>query len=200
MFIQVIDGKTSDKAGLARQNERWQTELAPGAEGYLGLTGGVADDGSVILLARFESEQAARANSARPEQGSWWNETAKYFDGDVTFRDCAEVDVEQIGDLDSAGFVQVMQGTSSDKARVRQLGPQLTAEIAELRPDVLGTVIAWDGDHFTQVVYFRSEAEARQGETKMDQAPAKLREVMELARADRYIDLRDPWIRSASNS
>ena len=197
MFIQIIQGRTNDKAGLARQNDRWETDLAPGAKGYLGMTGGVADDGTVIFLARFESEGAAKANSERPEQGSWWDETVKLFAGDVTFRDCTDVDIEQIGDLDSAGFVQVMQGTSSDKAKVRELGPKLTAKMAQLRPDVLGTVIAWDGDQFTQVVYFRSEAEARAGEQKMDQAPAELQEIMELAPVTSYIDLEDPWIKSA---
>jgi hypothetical protein len=197
MFIQVIQGKTKDKAGLARRNDLWEAELAPGAKGYLGMTGGVADDGTVILLARFDSEASATANSNRAEQGSWWSETAKYFDGDVTFRNCADVDIEQIGDLDSAGFVQIMQGTSSDKARVRKLGPQLTSKMAELRPDVLGTVIAWDADQFTQVVYFRSEAEARQGEQKMGDAPRELQEVMELAPAASYVDLKEPWIKSA---
>ena len=83
MFIQVIQGKTNDKAGLLRQNERWEQELAPAAKGYLGMTGGVADDGTAIFLARFESEQAAEANSDRPEQGAWWNETAKAFGGEV---------------------------------------------------------------------------------------------------------------------
>jgi hypothetical protein len=197
MFIQVIQSKTNDKAGLARQNDRWEAELRPGAKGYLGMTGGVADDSTVIFLARFDSEASAKANSERPEQGSWWNETVKYFEGNVTFHECTDVDIEQIGDLDTAGFVQVMQGTSSDKARVRQLGPQLTAKMAELRPDVLGTVVAWDGDQFTQVVYFRSEAEARNGEKKMDQAPPELQEIMELAPVTSYIDLKDPWIKSA---
>ena len=197
MFIQVIQGRTNDKAGLARQNDQWGAELAPGATGYLGMTGGVADDGTVIFLARFDSEKSAKANSERPEQGAWWNETVKYFDGDVTFRDCRDVDVEQIGDLDSATFVQIMQGTASDKARVRELGPQLTEKMATLRPDVLGTVIAWDGDQFTQAVYFRSEAEARDGEKKMDQAPPELQQIMELAPVTSYLDLKDPWLESA---
>ena len=197
MFIQVIQGKTNDKAGLSRQNDKWQSDLAPGAKGYLGMTGGVADDGTVIMLARFESAAAAGANSERAEQGSWWKETAGCFDGDVTFRDCTEVDIEQIGDLDSAGFIQVMQGTATDKARVREIGPQLTPKMAELRPDVLGTVIAWDGDQFTQVVYFRNEAEARAGEQKMDQAPAELQQIMELAPVTSYVDIKDPWIKSA---
>lgn len=196
MFIQVIEGRTSDRDGLARQNDRWQADLAPAAAGYLGMTGGVADDGTVIMLARFESEAAARANSQRAEQGSWWNETAKYFDGDVTFHDCTDVDVDLLGDPDQAGFVQVMQGVATDKARVRDLGPKVSAKIAELRPDVLGDVVAWDGDQFTQVVYFRSEAEAREGEKKMEQAPAELQELMALAPTSRFIDLKDPWIKS----
>jgi hypothetical protein len=197
MFIQVIQGKTNDKDGLARQNDQWGTDLAPGAKGYLGMTGGVADDGTVIVLARFESEAAAKANSERPEQGAWWNDTVKYFDGDITFHNCTDVDVETIGNPDDAGFVQVMQGTSSNKARVRELGPQLTSKMAQLRPDVLGNVVAWDGDQFTQVVYFRSEAEAREGEKKMDQAPPELHEIMELAPVSGYLDLKDPWIKSA---
>lgn len=196
MFIQVIEGKTSDKDGLTRLNDQWEAELAPGAKGYLGMTGGVADDGTVIALARFESEAAAKANSQRSEQGAWWNEFAKHLDGAATFRDCSDVDVETIGNPDDAGFVQIMQGTSANKARVRELGPQLTAKMAELRPDVLGNVVAWDGDHFTQVVYFRSEAEARAGEKKMGEAPPELREIMELAPATSYIDLKDPWIKS----
>jgi hypothetical protein len=197
MFIQVIEGKTNDKTGLARQNERWQEELAPGARGYLGMTGGVADDGTVVMLARFESETAANANSERPEQGSWWSDTEQCFDGAVTFRNCTDVDVESVGDLDTARFVQVMQGTASDKARVRQIGPLLTEKMAQLRPDVLGTVIAWDGDQFTQLVYFRSETEAREGEKKMGEAPPELQEIMDLAPVSTYIDLKDPWIRSA---
>ena len=39
-----------------------------------------------MLRARFESEEAAQANSDRPEQGAWWAETAKVFDGEATFR------------------------------------------------------------------------------------------------------------------
>jgi hypothetical protein len=41
----------------------------------------VTDDGRFVLLARFESEEAARRNNARHEQGQWWTETEKYLDG-----------------------------------------------------------------------------------------------------------------------
>ena len=196
MFIQVIQGRTNDASAVAAQNDRWQADLAPGAKGYLGMTGGVADDGTVIVLARFDSEASATANSERPEQGEWWNDMASLLDGEVTFHNCSDVDVEQMGDLDGARFVQVMQGTATNKARVRELGPQLASKMADLRPDVLGTVVAWDGDEFTQAVYFRSEADARKGETKMDQAPPELHEVMELAPPTSFIDLTDPWVKS----
>jgi hypothetical protein len=90
MFIQVITGKTSDRDGLRRQFDRWQQELQGGATGYLGSTGGVTDDGGVFMAARFESEEAARRNSAREEQGTWWAETEKFLEN-ATFQDSAEV-------------------------------------------------------------------------------------------------------------
>ena len=83
MFVQLIEGRTTDAEGLKRQGDRWQAEVRPGAIGYLGVTSGVTDDGRSIAIVRFESEDAARANGERPEQSSWWADTAKYFEGDV---------------------------------------------------------------------------------------------------------------------
>ena len=201
MFIQVIQGRTSDAEGLVRQFDRWVAELQPGATGYIGATGGVADDGTVIMLARFESEEAARANSDRPEQGAWWNETAKYFDGDVSFRDCSEVDTTLGGGSDEAGFVQIMQGRVTDKARLKELEAEFMPKLAELRPDVIGSIRAWDGDRFVDAIYFTSEAEAREGETKMMADTESTAEGMEefgnLVQDLTYIDLKSPILRSA---
>ena len=199
MFIQVIQGKTNDKAGLLRQNERWEQELAPAAKGYLGMTGGVADDGTAIFLARFESEQAAEANSDRPEQGAWWNETAKYFDGDVTFRNCTDVDVTLIGDPNNAGFVQVMQGRCANRARLLEVEKAFMPQLTERRPDVLGSVRGWDGDQFTETIYFTSEVDARKGEAKMNEsggAPAEMEEYASLTEDVTFLDLKDPWLRN----
>ncbi len=99
-------------------------ELAPGASGWLGTTAGVTDEGRFVALARFafESEDAARRNSDRPEQGQWWAETSKLFTDEPTFRDSQDVVVDVSGDPDSAGFVQVIQGRTSDPApRPREL-------------------------------------------------------------------------------
>jgi hypothetical protein len=196
MFIQVIQGKVSDAEGLRQQFDRWLQELGSGAKGYLGSTGGVAEDGTAIFLARFESEEAARANSDRPEQGAWWNETAKFFEGDVTFRNCTEVDTTVAGGSDAAGFVQVMQGRVKNRARLRELEEQFMPKLTELRPDVIGTVRGWDGDHFTEAIYFTSEEAARKGEASMPEMEADMAELGSLTEDHTYIDLKDPWLRT----
>lgn len=195
MFVQVIQGRTNDGAGLRRQLDRWTQEIRAGAKGYLGSTGGVADDGTAFFMARFESEAAARANSDRPEQGQWWEETSKYFDGDVTFRNCTEVDTTLGGGSDEAGFVQVMQGQVTDKARLLELEKEFMPKIESMRPDVIGSVRGWDGDRFTDVIYFTSEADARKGETGVaGEAEADMSEFFELVQDLTYIDLKDPWL------
>jgi hypothetical protein len=70
VFIQVIRGRVTNAEGLREQLDRWVSELAPGADGWLGSTGGTTDDGHLVLGARFESPEAARRNSARPEQNA----------------------------------------------------------------------------------------------------------------------------------
>ena len=82
MFAQTIRGKVSDPKAVDANFNRWSKELAPGAKGWLGTTAGVTDDGQLFIMVRFESEEAARANSERPEQDQFWSETSKQFDGE----------------------------------------------------------------------------------------------------------------------
>ncbi len=117
MFVQVIKGRTNDPNRLRSQNDRWREEVRPGAAGFLGSTGGIADDGTVIFFARFADEAAARANSNRAEQGAWWEETMGCFDGDPTFRESSDTRMLFDGGSDDAGFVQLMEGTVSDRAK-----------------------------------------------------------------------------------
>jgi hypothetical protein len=195
VFIQVIQGRCSDPAGLQRQMDRWEQEVKPGAEGYLGSTSGVADDGTFIALARFESEDAARRNSDRPEQGAWWEEASKFLEG-VTFHDCTEVDTFGRGGSDDAGFVQVMQYQVKDRRRLKAMEDEMMPQMEQMRPDVIGSVRAWDGDLATDAIYFTSEAEAREGESKMaadmDESMDEWQSVMGDAT---YLDLKDPWLR-----
>lgn len=198
MFVQVIEGRVGDGEGLQRQLDRWLEELAPGAVGWLGTTGGLSEDGTLVLVARFDSEEAATANGGRPEQGAWWEQTKVHFDGEVTFLNCPEVDTFGAGGSDEAGFVQVLQGRA-DRDRLRAAMAGVEEAFRRARPDVLGGIIAWPGDGtFTQVVYFTSEAEARRGEQaepSPDDAEA-IAQVVSLMQADRYVDLREPFLRS----
>jgi hypothetical protein len=201
MFVQVIQGRTSDADGLRAAMDRWMEELAPGAVGWLGSTGGVTDDGRVVLVARFESEEDARRNSDRPEQGAWWAETERLFDGGATFRDSTDVVVDLQGDPDRAGFVQVIRGRTSDPERAKQLMTQDPEVWAAFRPDVLGSLaIGHDDGENTTVLWFTSEAEARENERK--EMPLELRATMEemekLSLGEpEFLDLRQPLIRSA---
>ena len=178
MFVQVIRGTTSQPEALAQVFDRWRTELSPGATGWLGSTAGVTQDGRFIAVARFESEEAAMANSDRPEQDAWWTETAQLLDGEASFRNSSDVDVDLQGDPDQAGFVQVMQGRSSDPVRAKELMSQDADLWAAFRPDVLGSlVIGHEGGDYTMVLWFTSEAEAREGERK--ETPIELRAQMD---------------------
>ncbi len=97
MFIQVIEGTTNDADALRRRFEMWETDLKPGATGYLGSTGGCTAQGDCIFVARFENRDAARANSERPEQGEWWAATEACFSGPVTFHDTEDVELMDRG-------------------------------------------------------------------------------------------------------
>jgi hypothetical protein len=202
MFAQVIQGKTSDAAGVRGAMDRWVQELRPGSIGWLGSTVGVTDDGTFIAVARFESAEAADRNGRRPEQGRWWEETSRLFDGEVSFHDSEDVTVDLPGDPDRAGFVQVMQGRVTDADRAKELMAQIPGdEMAAFRPDVLGSVVIGhqDGD-WTQVMYFTSEADAREGERK--EPPAEFRSAMEemgklSVGETTFLDLREPLLQSA---
>jgi hypothetical protein len=195
MFVQLIQGRTSDKAGLRGQFDRWMSELRPGATGFLGTTGGVSDDGEVFMAARFESEAAARANSDRPEQGAWWSETEKYLDGPATFVDSSDIDV-QMEPSNDAGFVQVMRSRALDRARIEAMNADFAQVMAEARPDIVGAVSVWSGDDVTDIAYFTTEEAARAGEQQ--ELPEDQRKMFEewqsLIEGMTYLDLKDPWI------
>lgn len=193
MFVQIIEGPLRDAELLRRQMQRWQAQIKPGATGYLGSTSGVTADGTGITLVRFDSQDSARANSSRPEQGAWWEETSAAFGGEVTFLDCRDVDLIFGGGSDEAGFVQIMQGRAADREQMRTVGQSMEDGLRAMRPDVLGGVVCWHGDRdFTQVMYFTSEDEARKGEAATQQS-AEMDEWGKLLDGPvRFLDLRHP--------
>lgn len=203
MFVQVIQGHATDPQALRERFQAWDRDLKPGSTGFLGSTAGVAEDGTFILAARFESEEAARKNSDRPEQGEWWQETERYVESPA-FYDCRDVDVWKAGGSDSAGFVQVIQGYVDDVEQMRADMKKM-AEMPDQRDDVIGGFIAWGpNDGFSQFVYFTSEEEARAGEAasneNTDDVSPEMAEIWERWQANTrdvtYIDLKDPWFSS----
>jgi hypothetical protein len=198
MFIQVIEGRARNPRAVREQWDRWQRELAPGATGWLGATGGIAADGTWIGVVRFETREAAQRNSERSEQGRWWADLAQHLEGEATFDDYDQTELLSGGGSDRAGFVQVIRGRSSDLTQLQALGRELEGALRQHRPDVMGGTIAWKPDgNFTQTVYFTSEAEARANEGKR---PPELQQFFDawdrLTENVRYIDLQEPWLSS----
>jgi hypothetical protein len=200
VFIQVIQGRIGDVDSLRTAVQRWREEIAPQVTGWLGTTGGATADGTALAVIRFESEEAARRNSDRPEQQRWWAETSRYFDGEVTFHDCAEVLTMLGGGSDDAGFVQIIQGRTSDVDRLRRFVAESEDALREARPEILGGTLALDGDGgFTEVVYFTSEAEAREGE-RQPPPPEVAAELTALLDGATFYDISGPWLHSPDTS
>lgn len=195
MFVQVIEGKTSDSAAIIEHGERWQRDLRPGAVGYLGLTAGVTDDGRSVAIVRFEDEAAARANADRPEQTAWFQEMVRLYDGDPVFAESSDVTQWMGGGSNDAGFVQVMKSTGVDRSQVEKMDAAFEP-FADQRPDLLGGLRIWTGtDSCIDVAYFTSEAAARQGEKA--EVPDELKELMgqmESMGTTEYLDLRAPQL------
>ena len=195
MLVQVIEGKLKDADLLNRQVERWRQEIKPGAKGYLGSTSGVAADGRSIAVVRFESEADARANSERPEQGAWWNETSKAWDGEPSFTESSDTELLFDGGSNDAGFVQVMKGKAKDAAAFRKWGKEHEGDLKKLRPDLIGGVDVYKPDgSFISVAYFTSEAEARKNEKAMGDDPMMGEYMSHMAGEVEFLDITDPDI------
>ncbi|MBA9004087.1 hypothetical protein [Thermomonospora cellulosilytica] len=204
MFVQVIQGRTNDPAGLRQSLDRWMRDLSPHAVGWLGSTFGVTGDNTFIGIARFESPEAARRNSEGHEQGQWFAETSKFFEGEVTFHDCTDVELIARGGSDDAGFVQIIQQRIRDREALRDFWTEARERaMMELRPDIIGGVFAVHPDGgCTTVLYFTSEEAAREGERKEmpPEIKAQWEKEMQYYEGEPvFYDLREPWLYSPSS-
>ena len=177
--------------------ERWREERAPKVDGWLGGTYGVTDDGMFVGVVRFEDRQKAMSNSDSAEQTEWAEQFGALFDGTVEYHDCDDVTLFMDGGSDRAGFVQVIQGKVDDPSRLKAMIMADTTQLHEMRPDILGGVLAVEPDGtFTETVFFTDEESARKGEQV--EPPADVREEMAYAmREARFYDLHRPWFQSA---
>jgi hypothetical protein len=201
MFIQIIQGKCSRPDEMRALTERWVTELAPGAPGWLGGTFGFTDDGDAIAVVRFDSREAAEANSKRPEQGAWWAEMEQLYDGPVEFHDCNRVVLMMDGGSDQAGFVQVLRGKLDDPDALESGMHDMETMLHEARPDILGSTFAIEDDGtFIETVAFTDEAAAREGESKAMPTSGPVHDMMmsfdRMMHDVTYLDLHQPWFAS----
>jgi hypothetical protein len=202
VFIQIMQGRCSKQDEMRAMTQRWVSELAPGAPGWLGGTFGFTDDGQAVAVVRFDSKEAAQANSERPEQAAWWAETEKLYDGPVEFHDCSRVSMMMEGGSDRAGFVQVIRGKLDDPDALESGMREMEAVLHQARPDIIGATLAIEDDGtFNETVAFTDEAAAREGE-RTARAEGPTADLM--SRWDRmthdvqYLDLHQPWFASRS--
>jgi hypothetical protein len=203
MFIRVIQGRATNPPGIRRDLGRWQRLLAADADGWLGSTTGITEDGWSITVVRFASEAQARRNSDRPEQREWWRDASQHL-ARVAVHDAPKVHTYRDGGADQAGFVQVIQGHSDDLERMASLGRDQDEVLAREAPHILGVTVAEHADRpgdFTQILYFTSEQDARRFEQERsaeDDEPV-LEQLRSLMTDLRCFDLRDPQLLSPSD-
>jgi hypothetical protein len=204
MFIRVIQGRATNPPGIRRDLGRWQRLLAADADGWLGSTAGITEDGCSITVVRFASEAQARRNSDRPEQREWWRDASQHLTR-VVVHDASKVHIyDAEGGAAEAGFVQIIQGHSDDLGRMASVGGDEGEILAREAPHILGVTVAEHADRagdFTQIVYFTSEQDARRFEPV---APVEADEPAQEERRRlitdlRCFDLRDPQLLSPSH-
>lgn len=197
MFIQMIQGPCTRQDEAHQLLDEWRRDLAPSATGWLGGTYGFTDDGQLIGVVRFESREAAMANSDRPEQGEWAAKMAEVMDGPMEFHDCDDVTLLFGGGSDDAGFVQIIRGRADDPSRLKAMMTDDTTLLHEMRPEILGGTLAFEADgSFVETIAFTSEAAAREGE--QTEPPADVRRELDYAmKGATFYDLHRPWFESA---
>lgn len=201
MFVQIIQGKCTRQDELRRQLDTWRDTLGQSAEGWLGGTYGFTDDDTFVGMVRFESKEAAMANSDRPDQSAWWAETEHLFDGPVEFHDAEKVLLMLEGGSDEAGFVQVIRGKIDDPALLEAELAEMSNLLHEARPEIIGSTFAIEEDGtFTESVFFTDESAAREGEQKAMPTTENVRHLMQdwerMTHEVSYLDLHHPWFAS----
>jgi hypothetical protein len=196
VFIQIIQGKCTRQDELRALAQRWTEEIGSRADGWLGGTYGFTDDDMFIGVVRFETRDAAMANSGRREQMAWAEQMMALMDGPVEYHDCDDVTLLMNGGSDDAGFVQVIRGKVSDPERLKAVMTSDTDQLHTMRPDIIGGTLAIEPDGtFTETIAFTDEESARRGEQV--QPPPELASELEYAmQGATFYDLHHPWFQT----
>ncbi len=197
MFIQVIQGPCTRQDELRALADSWETEVGA-TDGWLGGTFGFTDDNEFLGVVRFESKEAAEANSKRPEQDAWAAKMRALMDGDLEFHDCDDVREFLDGGSDDAKFVQIIRGHLDDRSALDALMSDPDG-LRQMRPDIIGGTVAIEADGtFTETVAFRDEASARAAENDPGAAPPpEIQAALDKMMVDaKFYDLHHPWFES----
>jgi hypothetical protein len=202
VFVQVVTGLVANPRVARAAVERWAVETGPLTPGWCGTTAGLAGDGLLVGVVRFADAASAWRALTNTDQRAWWDRASGIFTGPVVL--CGSSDVVMIGSgSDDAGFVQVVQGRTRDARRFRSLTRELGGRLIDLRPDILGYLVALHDEGrgaFTEVAWFTSEEEARTGGER--DAPEDLAGLIDeeqgLLLDLEYLDVPVPWLSSPS--
>ncbi|HVM00892.1 MAG TPA: hypothetical protein VM324_16500 [Egibacteraceae bacterium] len=196
MFLRIVQARCTDEQAVRRLWKEW-ADAAATISGWLGSTGGVTREGTLFLLSRYDSAQAARAHADSAQHAAWLEAAGAGLDGAPTVRETA--DVHAVGDPEpaEAGFLQIMEARVADRRRWEEIEEGLADAFTAHRPDFVGGYRAWvSADRVCAVDYFTSEAEARAGEAKPP--PPDLQAGFEqwIAMLDEIVwhNIADPWI------
>jgi hypothetical protein len=198
VLAETIRGRVSDPEAMGAAFDSWVQEIAPGAKGWLGSTGGVTDDNELFILTLFESEEEAKAHESRPEQGQFWAEVSNIFRSEPAIQTSTKVYFDTNGDLNSTEFVKVGLGTLSDVDSMLAL-IEGNSSWRTSRPDILGIVGAdFGAGQFTYAAFFTSHDTAREvdeGENMPQEVRARMDKMTSLVIGElEYLDLMDPWL------
>lgn len=196
MFVQIIQGKCTKQDEARELAQSWSSGVGSEAPGWLGGTYGFTDDNMLVGVVRFESKDAAMANSNRPEQTEFSEKMAALMDGPVEFHDCEDVTMFLDGGSDQAGFVQIIRGKVENPERLKAMLADTTL-LHQMRPEIIGGILAIEPDGtFTESVAFTDEESARRGEAM--EPPEEIRRELEYAmKGATFYDLHHPWFDSA---
>ncbi|HEV8648619.1 MAG TPA: hypothetical protein VG276_04270 [Actinomycetes bacterium] len=198
MFIQVMQGRVNDAAGVRQEFDRWGGQLGAAAPGWLGLTAGVADGNQLVAVFRFDDQASATANDERPEVAAWRASVEKRLGGPPRVHRCPIVRAIKGGDSDKAGFVRVVQAKVIDARRLAALQSEVERGLLD-EGHVLGVTVAHhdEGGWFTEITYFTSERAVRAAEREMPVDKAvQLGMVRSYMESLELFELRTPWLQS----
>lgn len=197
MFVQIIEAPVADAGQVEAVYRRWFEDLAPGADGWLASTAGITEEGTFIAVVRFASQEAARRNSQRDEQGAWWDEMTTHLADEAVFHDSLHAATFGDGRPDDAGFVHIIRGKATDlEGAHARVAAEQQHHVNEHHLPVLGGLLATYGNGgFTELIYYPSEEEARDREGGLPREGVMIVERVAGSVIDaRHLHLRDPWL------